>query len=93
MTDITPLSNQQIALSRINSVRNQAAGVSSSEAGGRSADSVELSDTAHFLAKLKDLPDVREDLVARVKAEIEDETYLTDDKIDGAVEGLLEDLG
>jgi len=36
--------------------------------------------------------DIRTDLVARIRSEIASGTYLTDDKIDRAVSGLLDDL-
>ena len=58
----------------------------------RGSDQIELSDTAKILAKLSDLPEVREDLVARIKAEIADGKYETPDKLDAAIEGLAQDL-
>lgn len=60
--------------------------------GGRAQDEVQLSDRARLLSKLKDLPEVRQEVVDRVKAEIEDGTYETPEKIDQAVDALLEDL-
>lgn len=58
----------------------------------RGEDQVELSNTAQLLSKIADLPDVRQDLVDRVKASIADNTYESDDKTDAAIESLLEDI-
>jgi hypothetical protein len=55
-------------------------------------DSLEVSPIASLLAKLAELPDVRQDLVDRVKSQIASDTYLTDDKIDAAIENLAADL-
>jgi len=61
----------------------QAAGVS---------DVVEISTAAALAAKVHEIPDVRADLVARVKQEIKAGTYETPEKIDIAAERLLDDL-
>jgi len=61
-------------------------------AGTRQGDTVELSATAQYLSQLKDLPDVREELVARVRAELDAGTYETSDRIDAAVDALADDL-
>ena len=53
---------------------------------------VELSEHARLLSKLAELPDVRQDLVDRVKAEIEAGTYDTADKIDALLDELARDL-
>lgn len=58
----------------------------------RGEDQVELSNTAQLLSKIADLPDIRQDLVDRVKASIADDTYESDDKTDAAIDNLLEDL-
>jgi negative regulator of flagellin synthesis FlgM len=61
----------------------QAAGVS---------DVVEISTAAALAAKVQEIPDVRADLVSRVKQEIKAGTYETPEKIEIAVERLLDDL-
>ncbi len=55
-------------------------------------DRVELSQHAVLLDRLRQLPDVREDLVDEVRKAIADGTYQTDDKLTAAVEGLLPEL-
>jgi negative regulator of flagellin synthesis FlgM len=52
----------------------------------RESDRVEVSDLAIHLSKLKSLPDIRQDLVDRVKSEITSGTYETPDKIEWAIE-------
>ena len=58
----------------------------------RPDDKVELSLKAQLLSKLAELPEVREDLVERVRAEIDAGTYDTPDKIDALVDELALDL-
>ncbi len=58
----------------------------------RPSDRVELSERARYLSKLASLPSVRTDVVDRVKREIANGTYETDAKIDGAVQGVLDEL-
>ena len=43
-------------------------------------------------AKIGELPDVRADLVARVKAEIENGTYETPERVEITVNRLMEEL-
>ena len=56
------------------------------------SDVVEISTAAALAAKIQQIPDVRADLVARVKEEIKAGNYETPEKIDIAVERLLDDL-
>jgi negative regulator of flagellin synthesis FlgM len=56
------------------------------------ADRLELSGVQQYLSVLKSQSGVRADLVASVRDQIEKGTYITEDKIDAAVEGLLNDL-
>jgi len=60
-------------------------------AGARTGDSVEVSTAAQMLAKLADLPDVRQDLVDRVRAEIESGDYETPEKLEAAIDGLIDE--
>jgi hypothetical protein len=54
-------------------------------------DRVELSEFARYLDMLRQLPDVRQNLIDRVKTQIEAGTYETDDKIDAALENFMRD--
>ncbi|MCD6304126.1 MAG: flagellar biosynthesis anti-sigma factor FlgM [Planctomycetes bacterium] len=56
------------------------------------SDVVEISTAAALAAKIQQIPDIRADLVARVKQEIEAGTYETPERIDIAVDRLMEDM-
>ena len=90
MSDIAPL-NGPSATSYLPSGRLERAATAPADVS-RGSDQIELSDTAKILAKLADLPEVREDLVARVRAEIAEGKYETPEKLDAAIEGLAQDL-
>jgi len=62
------------------------------EAPARAADQVELSEGSRLLGMLRALPEVRADLVERARAEIDAGEFLTDERIDGAVDELARDL-
>ncbi len=78
---------------------NRTSGTSPSESrvripdpGGRAGDRVELSTHARLLDRLLRLPDVRDELVERVRHAIADGTYQTPEKLDIATQRLLEEL-
>lgn len=52
-------------------------------------DTTDLSGTDRLTRLAMDLPDVRQDLINRVRAEIAAGTYETDEKINGAIDTLL----
>lgn len=56
-------------------------------------DELDISHEADFASQVKDIPDIRADRVAQIKAQIADGTYLTDDKLDLALERLLDEIG
>ena len=55
-------------------------------------DRVELSRHAQLLDRLRQLPEVRSDLVEQIKQSIADGTYESADKLDAAIARLLEDV-
>ena len=59
---------------------------------GQTSDSVEISVAAKLAAKARQIPDVRADLVARVRAEILAGTYETPERLEIALDRLLEEL-
>ncbi len=63
-----------------------------SAAAAQGPDTVEISQRAQLASKLAAIPDVRADLVARVRAEIAAGTYETPEKLDAAIANLLEEL-
>jgi negative regulator of flagellin synthesis FlgM len=56
------------------------------------ADVVEISSAAALAAKVQQIPEVRAELVARVRREVEAGTYETPERIDAAIDKLLDDL-
>lgn len=64
-------------------------------AGGRindDLDRVEISDLARMMAKIGQLPAIRHEMVAQVKAQIDAGTYDSPQKLDIAVDRLIDDL-
>jgi negative regulator of flagellin synthesis FlgM len=55
-------------------------------------DVVEISTAAKLAAKIHEIPDVRAELVAQVKAQIASGEYETPEKIDAAVSRLMDEL-
>lgn len=56
-------------------------------------DQVDISAAAQMAGKVSDIPDIRQDRVAAIKAAIADGTYETQDKLDTAVDRLLDEIG
>ncbi len=63
----------------------------SAKSAGKS-DSVEISASAQFKAALGKVPEVRAERIEEIRRQIKAGDYLTDDKINRAVDGLLKDL-
>jgi Anti-sigma-28 factor, FlgM. len=92
MTDIAPISSASVGrVSRDPAVSERADAERPGRARIREGDTVEFSNTARYLTKLKST-DVRQDAVDRVRAEIEAGTYETPEKIERVIDALLEDL-
>jgi len=51
------------------------------------------SETAGLVDSAKNLPEIRQDRVAEIRAQIASGTYETAEKIDGAIERLLDEIG
>ena len=91
MSDIAPISRTAAAaLEPRSSVQRSTEQVAATQT--RKTDSVELSNAARYLAKIAELPDIREELVDRVKAEIAAGTYETEEKLDATIDALADDL-
>ncbi len=58
----------------------------------RRSPQVTPTELSRWIKKVKNLPDVRQDLVERVKSEIADGTYETPEKIQIAAERMLEEI-
>jgi negative regulator of flagellin synthesis FlgM len=55
-------------------------------------DQLDLSPEAEFVAQARDLPEIREDRVAALRAQIASGTYETAEKLDIAVSRLLDEI-
>jgi len=55
----------------------------------RGADRVEVSRMASLLNQLHELPEVREDLVSRIREQIARGDYDSEERIEGAIDGFL----
>jgi negative regulator of flagellin synthesis FlgM len=56
-------------------------------------DEVEISDAARLLEQAKSLPEVRQRRIAAIRAQIAEGTYETQEKLDIAVQRLLDEIG
>ncbi len=56
------------------------------------ADKVEISEVAYWLGKYHEMPEIRTELVERVKSAIASGRYETNEKWEQAIENLIEDL-
>ncbi len=96
MSEITPNLVNTTAAGRVpapsQSVVRAAEASEHTRAPQKRSDQVELSDRARLLSKLRETPEVRQDLVDRVRAEIDSGEYLTSDKLDAATDNVLSDL-
>jgi len=61
-------------------------------APGWISDVVDISTASILAARVHDMPDVRTDLVQRVRQEIEAGTYETEERIDVTVDRLMDEL-
>ena len=59
---------------------------------GARADRVELSEMARLLARMREMPDVRQDRVDMARSAIQLGLYETDDRLDGAIDRLIDDM-
>ena len=57
------------------------------------ADEVNISEAARLVEQVQQLPDIREDRVDAVRRQIAEGTYETSDKLNAAVERLLDEIG
>ena len=65
--------------------------IASNPAAG--ADEISISQEANLLSKVGDIPDIRQERVDQIRAEIASGAYETEEKIDIAVSRLLDEIG
>jgi negative regulator of flagellin synthesis FlgM len=57
------------------------------------SDQLDISSAGQFLDKISQMPDIRQDRVSQLRAAIAQGNYETDDKLSGAISGLLDEIG
>jgi negative regulator of flagellin synthesis FlgM len=55
-------------------------------------DQLDISPEAELVSRVRDIPDIRADRVAQIRAQIESGVYETDEKIDIALDRLLDEF-
>jgi len=94
MTDISTIgSNGVSGVEHVSTIDSRPTTPTSQSPKGRPepTDRVELSELAEFRAKLADLPAIRQDLVVRVRGEIAAGAYDSAERVESAVERLIEE--
>lgn len=93
MTLVNALSSSSVV--RIDATPRAAdrpASIVGAEPAPRPADTVDLSDQARLLDTLRSGGDVRQDLVAKVRSEIDQGSYLNDERLDKALDALIDEF-
>lgn len=72
---------------------HRTAGAKSSPSTSHASDKVEISSAGEAASLAAESGDIRADLVARVRGEIANGSYDTPDKMEAALDGLLNELG
>ena len=65
---------------------------STSAASSTQTDQLDLSDAARVAARMSEIPDIRQDRVAEIRAAIAQGTYETADKLEIALDRLLNEI-
>jgi negative regulator of flagellin synthesis FlgM len=56
-------------------------------------DEVDISEAAQFAEQIQQMPEIREDRVEAVRLQIAEGTYETSDRLNAAIERLLDEIG
>ncbi len=95
MSDASPISQSTATpVTRLNGKPTSTGASTRAEVPGaaRAGDELELSNRAVLLSRLRELPAIRADLVQRIKSEIDSGAYDTPDKIETALDALVQDI-
>lgn len=92
MTDIPPIGRTTAAYNPVGKAGGNGQANTTPAAARPSADSFELSPNARLLGQIASLPDVRQDVVAQAKANIDAGVYDSDAVIDATIDALAEDI-
>lgn len=92
MTNLTPIDASAMGRIPAPDLKAEAVETRRPARARRGDDRVEVSDAARFLAKLNAMPEVRGELVDRVRAEIANGTYDTPEKFDLALDAMIDEV-
>ena len=73
--------------------RSPSTTAASSTSSTRETDQLDISPQASLASQLREIPDVRADKVASLRAQIASGTYDTDAKLNSALSNLLDEIG
>lgn len=91
MTNISPIDAGAVGRIPAVEINSEVVGAKRAAKARRGDDRVEVSDAARFLAKLNNMPEIRSELVDRVRNEIANGSYDTPEKFELALDGLIDD--
>jgi negative regulator of flagellin synthesis FlgM len=91
MNDISGI-NGVFKLPQVTAQRQAVAEAPSPSRGRAGGDAVEISDLGALLSRVREVPDLRVERIAKLRAEIANGTFETPERIAGTVERLLEEL-
>lgn len=60
---------------------------------GQIQDEIEISDAARLVDQVRQMPEIRQDKIDKIRAQIADGTYETDEKLEIAIGRLLDEIG
>jgi negative regulator of flagellin synthesis FlgM len=72
---------------------SQAFNSGTASAAANTSDELQLSSAGQAASLLSDVPDVRQDRVAALRSAIQSGTYETSERLSGAVDRLLDEIG
>jgi len=81
------------AISGPHTASNSSSSGSASATSANPADELQLSTAGQLASLLNDVPDVRQDRVSQLRAAIQSGTYETPERLSGAVDRLLDEIG
>ncbi len=90
MTDIAPISRMQPTA--LGAASRNGRSLPLHDAPHRGLDQVDVSPVARYLSRLQEMPEVRFELVERVRAQIASGQYDSAEKISTAIDNMVEDL-
>ena len=92
MSEISPTGNPHAAVNRVSMNRTNLVSIDlHSIASSDDSDTLEVSERARLFAMMDQMPDIRQDLVDRVKPEVLADVYDDEVKFSAAVDKLLEE--